>query len=59
LIEAGATAGVRRVLPTELGSDPLSLLAEDFPVMSSKKKYRDQIEQKGMYWVAVVALRPY
>ncbi|KAF2023288.1 NAD(P)-binding protein, partial [Setomelanomma holmii] len=54
LIEAAAKAGVRWVLPTEFGSDPLSPLAKDFfPMLGIKKKYRDLIEEKGMSWVAV------
>jgi uncharacterized protein YbjT (DUF2867 family) len=54
LIEAAAEAGVRWVLPTEFGSDIASSLAQDFPLMSMKKKYRDLVEEKGMNWVAVV-----
>jgi uncharacterized protein YbjT (DUF2867 family) len=54
LIEAAAEAGVRWVLPTEFGSDINSSLAQEFPMMSMKKKYRDLIEEKGMNWVAIV-----
>jgi uncharacterized protein YbjT (DUF2867 family) len=54
LIGAAAEAGVRWVLPTEFGSDINSSLAQDFPMMSMKKKYRDLIEEKGMNWVAVI-----
>ncbi|KAH7079550.1 hypothetical protein FB567DRAFT_532883 [Paraphoma chrysanthemicola] len=53
-IKAAAIAGVPWILPTEFGSDPLSSLAKDFPVMSTKKKYRDMIEEKGLSWIAVV-----
>jgi uncharacterized protein YbjT (DUF2867 family) len=54
LIEAAAEAGVRWVLPTEFGSDINSSLAQEFPMMSMKKKYRDLIEEKGMNWIAIV-----
>jgi uncharacterized protein YbjT (DUF2867 family) len=54
LIKAAAKSGVRYVLPTEFGSDPYAPLAKNFPLMSSKKQYRDLVEELGMSWIAVV-----
>ena len=54
LIKAAAKSGVSYVLPTEFGSDPYASLAKNFPLMSSKKQYRDLVEELGMSWIAVV-----
>ncbi|KAF1943950.1 NAD(P)-binding protein [Clathrospora elynae] len=54
LIKAAAKAGVRYILPTEFGSDIYAPFAKVFPIMSSKKQYRDLTEELGMSWIAVV-----
>ncbi len=55
LIKAAAKAGVRWVVPNELGSDPYAsqLLAASL-VLVAKKTYRDLIEEVGLSWIASV-----
>jgi hypothetical protein len=54
LIKAATKAGIRWVLPTEFGSDPYAPMVRDLPMLAAKKKYRDDVEQHGMNWIAVV-----
>ncbi|EFQ32480.1 hypothetical protein CGRA01v4_05912 [Colletotrichum graminicola] len=55
LIRAAAKAGVKWVLPTEFGSDPVpSKLRDASPLLAIKEQFRNLAEELGMSWVAVV-----
>ncbi|KAK1967330.1 NAD(P)-binding protein [Colletotrichum sublineola] len=56
LIRAAAKAGVKWILPTEFGSDPVpSKLLAASPMLGAKKQFRDLAEELGVSWVAIVS----